>query len=89
MAAELVSDVADDVSDSVGEAHAKPAGAAIAVPIPSATANAPTRPMYLPCPDLVHVMAAALFVASRQDATPIHRRIVFAAQAVLFRQICA
>jgi hypothetical protein len=60
--------VADVVSDSVGEPHAKPAGAAIAVPMPSATANAPTRPMCLPCPDLMHVMATAPFVASRQDA---------------------
>jgi hypothetical protein len=59
--AEPVSDVVDEVSDSVGDAHANPAGAAIAVPMPRATANAPTRPMYLPCPDLVHVMATAPF----------------------------
>jgi len=56
---ELVSDVADEAVDSVGDAHANPAGAPIAVPMPSTTAKAPTRPMYLLCPALAHATAAA------------------------------
>lgn len=64
---ELDSDVADVVSDSVGVAHATPAGVAIAVPMPKATARAPTRPMYLLYPAPVYAMAttpSSLFVTT-------------------------
>jgi hypothetical protein len=43
--AEMPVDVA--VLASSGVAHARPAGAAMAEPMPSATASAPTRPTYL------------------------------------------
>jgi hypothetical protein len=81
-AAELVSDVADDVSDSVGVAHAKPAGAAMAVPMPSATANAPTRPMYLLCPDLVDAMAHRPF-----SSLLVRTRVRYTANCYLLRRL--
>jgi len=40
----------DDELESDGSASATPGMVAIAVPTPSATANAPTRPIYLACP---------------------------------------
>ena len=50
-------DVPDGLSEAAGEAHADPAGIAIAVPMPRATAKAPIRPTYLLYPVAVCVMA--------------------------------
>jgi uncharacterized RDD family membrane protein YckC len=55
--------VSDAALESAGEAHAVPAGVAIAVPMPRATANAPIRPTYLLYPIVLTAMSVAPYSA--------------------------